>query len=781
MMSTLLHSPTLWPKISSRTVQAPNGPLLRLFCVAMAIVILNLGSACSLQDPIEEVQTQQAKGHFAATITPLRELIEKDPDQAELQYLLGLALLRTGAAGSAVWPLRKASQNADYAVKAGLLLTEATLQSRFKDEAIQAAGNVLAIDPENILALEMRAHALQQGSRFEESLDDIERVLELDPENKRVLVARVVGHLGLAQEEEALVALEAARNSLLEPEETAENQRQDSGLDAARGKLCVVTAMFTFERGQGEEADQLFEQCVKDYPTDTLVIEESTKYYDRRGRPEQAQEILNSAFEAAPSSQFRTMLAARMQRTGDHQQTERLLKEEAEETKTSQAWFVLADHYVRNDRLEEAAEAFREGVATAPSAENSPMIHFAYADTLVQIGEFTKAREVAKAFEGSAMENLIEARLLAAEGKLEESLAAYESGIQLWPNNAGARLLAGQVAEKLGRFDAAESHYREAIRADKSSEASLYLSRLHEAQGEPTKALDRIGLYLRGNPTEPESYVTSIRLAQRLGQHEILKQGIVRLGKLPGQQGLALSVSARLASEAKGPKEAIRLLQESPLDLTDPINEAALQVLVLNLARVSDFKTAQEPILAAIQAHPEEATFHALLGRLKQIKNQPVSEAKQAYLRALELNAEDPVALAGLASIEAEANHLDRAIELYDQSSSVGDSERAAAAIAALSLIRQREPLEEQEAWARKFLMRHVHSPILASELAQIVAARQQDLSLGLALAHRAALFDQMGGQAALSAFKAVAASGTGPEASEAKSIVERFQKPEEK
>ncbi len=737
---------------------------------ALLVLVLTL-IACSDSDPLEEIRKGHAQGNYGASVDSLRELVDSDPRRSETNFLLGLALLRSGESGSAIWPLRVAVEDPEYAVEAGVALTEAALQSRFKDEAIQAANAVLALDPENIPTLEMRIQAYQEQGRNEETLLEIARVLELDPSNKKILVPRVIAYLAMGDEEDAAAALETAREALKkDPEETDSNP----GVEASRGRLCVVTGMFTFERGDPEGADQQYEKCVKDFPEEPLVVRESAAYNDRRGRPERSTEIIEAALAAKPISIFRTMLAERMGALGKIEEKERLLREEAEETGSGNAWFLLGDHYVRREMLSESTEAFQRAVEASPDA--LPMIRFAYADTLIQIGEYDRAREVASELQGTALGDLIKGRALAAEGELEEALAAFEAGIKLWPNNAGARFLAGQTAEQLGRFEEAASQYREAIRADRSqTEAALYLARLQEAQGEYAQALERVGHYVRSHPDDPEGYIATIRLAQRVGQNEIVKQGLGRLARLPGQQGVALSISANLVGQRRGPEKSVELITNSPVDLSEPGNRMALEVLVGNLLKLGQMEAAGKYVQAAIEAHPDFADFHALYGRLMRAGADSISQGREAFQRAIRLDEDQVTALAGLAALEAEAGNHARAIELYDRASRA-DSERAGAAVAALRLLRQHAPPEEQEARGREFLLRHLHSASLAGELAQVVAIRGDEPADALNLAKRAALFERGGHGISIKAFEAVAEMAVGPEAAEARSTLKELK-----
>src|SRR5262250_467168 len=82
----------------------PRVALLRL------LLVVAIGAACS-RDPLAEIRELQEQGSFAATVEPLRRLVDADPTRAEAHLLLGVALLRTGEAGLAVWPLRRAAES----------------------------------------------------------------------------------------------------------------------------------------------------------------------------------------------------------------------------------------------------------------------------------------------------------------------------------------------------------------------------------------------------------------------------------------------------------------------------------------------------------------------------------------------------------------------------------------------------------------------------------------------------------------------------------------------
>src|SRR3990172_7468479 len=108
------------------------------------------------------------------------------------------------------------------------------LESRSSPDAVTTIDRVLAIAPENVDALELRAEAhLGTGSPVK-ALDDIDRVLLLDPENLSVLVPRVLALIAVERIDEAEAALETARERL----ETPGGEMEPGG----RGGVCPPRA-----------------------------------------------------------------------------------------------------------------------------------------------------------------------------------------------------------------------------------------------------------------------------------------------------------------------------------------------------------------------------------------------------------------------------------------------------------------------------------------------------------------------------------------------------------
>jgi tetratricopeptide (TPR) repeat protein len=374
-------------------------PLERVGILLLIGGIAAASAGCPTQpeNPLVEIRELHRRGRFAESVERLRALVDEDPDQPEVNYLLGAALLRAGEAGLALWPLRRAAESPDYAVDAGVLLARAMLQGRSTHDAVAAADRVLAIEPDNLAVLEIRAQAHLGMTRHEEALGDIDRVLELDPENISVPVPRVLALIGLERIDEAEEALATAKQRL----ETTEREVTRS----MRARLCIANGLFAFEKGDAERGEALYEACLEEFPTDPLAVTEAAAFFDQIRKFKRATEVLQRAFEESRDPYFRTALAQRMRQLGKLEEEEELLREGAEERPSARTWFALGDHYVRRDDYAAACTAFEE--ALAASAEPQAMIRFAYADTLVQAGDYEKAGQVAAELEQSSLRDLI--------------------------------------------------------------------------------------------------------------------------------------------------------------------------------------------------------------------------------------------------------------------------------------------------------------------------------------------------------------------------------------
>jgi tetratricopeptide (TPR) repeat protein len=190
------------------------------------------------------------------------------------------------------------------------------------------------------------------------------------------------------------------------------------------------------------------------------------------------------------------------------------------------------------------------------------------------------------------------------------------------------------------------------------------------------------------NPGDIDGIVVGVRAAYKGRRFGVSNDGLKRLSQTPENEGLAMAVHATLLAESSpdGPVEAVKAIQGADVDLTDPANAMALRVLLVNLAVIEEHEKAALQIGSALGAHPEAAVFHELNGGVLIAAGESPEKAREAFDRALELEAEHAKALTGLAALTAQAGDVDAALALYDRATDL-DPKDTDSAIAAATLV----------------------------------------------------------------------------------------------
>src|SRR5215831_6512248 len=86
------------------------------------LTALLLALGCGVESKMSAVRALQERGQFDASIAQLDEVLAREPEHAEANYRLGLALVQTGEPSRALWPLQKAAEASGYEISAGVLL-----------------------------------------------------------------------------------------------------------------------------------------------------------------------------------------------------------------------------------------------------------------------------------------------------------------------------------------------------------------------------------------------------------------------------------------------------------------------------------------------------------------------------------------------------------------------------------------------------------------------------------------------------------------------------------
>ena len=210
------------------------------FLVGGLLAVLQLLTSCESESKrIEEVRLLHAEQRFQEMIAPIENLLPARPDDPELHYLYGVALVETGRPSLALWTLRAARENPDWAVRAGMALAQAAVNSGDEEEASEAASRVLEIEAENRAMLVFRAEARLNARRFEDALEDADRMSALYPEALEADLVRLRSYVGLERIDDAEMLFD----------EFEERWHQEGFREDLGERYCAAHATFARELG----------------------------------------------------------------------------------------------------------------------------------------------------------------------------------------------------------------------------------------------------------------------------------------------------------------------------------------------------------------------------------------------------------------------------------------------------------------------------------------------------------------------------------------------------
>jgi tetratricopeptide (TPR) repeat protein len=728
-------------------------PRARALAILLAVAV-SAGLACGPRDPLERARRlQDEKGDFAASLAPLREVLDVRPDDPEANYRYGLALVAAGQSSLAKWSLRKAMESAEWVERAGIPLATVAVQLGGYDEAVQVATRVLEKDPDNMDALVVRADARVRTRRgYEAALADAERALELDPENVGAMVPKVAALLGLGRTDEAGTALDALESA---------HSDEKLGLHGSPA-LCAARATFAKETHDDAGAEQRFDKCLDEFPRDGMVLHEAVTFFDGIGRTERSEEILKRALDEAPESfGYRASLVDRYRKSGRESEAEALLREATQLQSPAAAavgWSSVALYSMEKGRYEEAAQAFARARQLDPT--DSTEILFGYADALVVAGRHEEALKIAEQITVPAHRSLVLGRVALERGEPARALEHFTEGNRLWPNNPVARYYAANAAEQIGDFERAVEDYRYAMRIDvRATDAYLRLARIEAAAGHLESALAALEFEPGERPDEEQAALMELELDARLDRapHPSVLQRVPHEHRAAAAAALARGFSARL-----GPKAAVRFLRaQTDIDLSDPVNAEALAAMIEASAASGDPRTGSSRVEAALAKHPDSAALHALHGDALAAARAEAKAVRAAYQRALEIEPEQHRALAGLAALEARADATESALALFDRAARADASDRASVRSAAQMEVQLGRSADAERRLSR-LLRDHPYDAQAAIALAELRQTRGGDRAADAELARRAVKFG--GGAAAKELLERIeAARGAAP------------------
>jgi tetratricopeptide (TPR) repeat protein len=632
-----------------------HGLCVWVMCVFCGVALID----CSSEDSFDEIRTLNAEGRYLEAIDRMQPMLEAGDGSPELDYLYGVACVRTGRSSIAIWPLRRAREADGFEVRAGIELARAGLMSGDDRLAIEAATRVIELDPEDGAAYALRAEASLRAGDEEGALRDVALALAANPAAEGDLqLLRLRGLIEEGEIEQAGALFDAL-----------EARRAAGELELPGPRYCLARAVFASERGEAELGQELLQACIDEYPLNPLVMAESLAFFDAHGEVERSLQVLRDVLAREPrAAPVRHELAARLRARGDEDAAEQLLVEGTRlepPAIAAQAWRSLAGHHFELQDHTRAAASWDRFMALTPQPDDEARM--AWVETLALSGQFDRALEIAPTLP-EPFRPLAMGRIRFEQRRPAEALAYFDAGVRAWPDNPVARYYAGQAAERAGDFDRAISEYRHAIRAGiGGTDAGLHLGLIHLAEGRREPAMMALGHHLGAHPDDVEAMVVVFAVLSERVDGRAARAQLARLSTLPGGRARALAAAARVTAGREGPAAAVTLLEGAgeSVDLLAPENAPALYALIEQLAAAERAEEARAWAERALAAVPEAASARAASGLALELTGGSPAAALADDQAALAADPDEVVALLGAARLEAERGETATAIESF--------------------------------------------------------------------------------------------------------------------
>lgn len=692
--------------------------------VALAFGVLLVGCGSSIESRLEEVRALQDAGQFADSVEPLRSILAQAPELPEANHRLGLAYVQTGQPSLAVWALEKSAKSQEYAVRSGVLLASTFKTVGDMDGAIRAAMHVLEIDPQRTAALQVLTEAQLILGEKEAALTSARRLSEIAPDNYpfAVLLSNVLETGG---------QLDEAEKSYLHAKELGANSG-DPDL-AARGCLALAN-FFVTGREDTARAEKEYKSCLESYPAAPLAIQLATEFYDDTHRPEKAIELLKHAIGEAPENlSFRVLLAERLAAAGKVDEALKMLTEAAQSFATPSAWQALAQLQRSHGHSQDAVKSLEQAAQLAGGDDES--LRFAQGELYVELGQLDNAEATSAALTTPVYKDLLRGRIRFAQGDPKGALEAFDAGLRRWPDNTGARYLAGIAARDAGETGHAIDLLRQAD--PKATDAELALAEIYFDRGNYEAAAEHAALYLEKRDAKSlDAYSIAIRSAVAAKQFDSARGTLKHMKGIGGSESRVLLEGAAIERAEKGPKASLAVLEAAKLDLKDSENELVLRAVVEDLIAIGKSDAAVARIDGAIAAHPHAASLVGLRGEAL-ARSGRTDEARVAFQKAIAADPNLARALIGLATLDGTAGDTSHALELLNRAASLKPNDGTADYLAAQLLIAQGKTADAEQR-LREVIKVNRSNSAARNDLAFILASRGSELDTALSLAEEA-------------------------------------------
>ena len=653
----------------------------------LGIVVLTTGLvACNGADErkakyMEEGKQLYQAGDYEKAQLAFKNVLQIDPKDWESHFQMAEALSKQGKIENAFKEYSIVVAGSENHVMARVRVGQLLLLNRAVEDAEKMAGEALAKEPDNVEALVLFAGVQAAKNNSDGAIMTVERALKNSPDDVPATLMMASIQARLDKVDKAISLLKQAI------EKKADNVALRSmlaGLYAKNNQIADAEAMLA-------EIVKLEPQQLQHYRT-LALFQVGTNQVDK------AESTLRNAVQALPDNDTaKTFLVDfLMEKRSPEVAVAELLPMIEQKPDAYELKFKLANIQLAKKELDKAEATLKEVVDQDKLGRNGIVAR----NKLAALYAMTKRGDEAKGLIKEVLDNnprdaealTMRGQFALAENKIPEAIADFRSVLVDQPNNIGVLKMLAAAHLRNNEEELAKENMEKVVAAAPADEtARLDLVGLSLKSGHQDQARQQIEALLKANPKSLKGLEAMFKL--EIGQkhwdkaQEIAKQ----VQQLFDKDATGFYMSG-LGYQAEGKLEASveafqKALARKP-DAIEPLTEMVKSYLVLKQSDKAIGKLQQ-----VVKQQPDHFIAYNLMGGAY-LNDQKFSEAKTAYLKALDIKPEWYSPYRNLALIELAQKNKQGAIDIYKKG--IDKSKGALELVDDLARLYHREGQHEQ-------------------------------------------------------------------------------------
>lgn len=662
--------------------------------VAVMCVLLGFLVGCS-RDPnvrkqkyMESGQRYFDKGQYREAEIQFQNAIQTDSRYAEAHYKLALAAMKLGDGQT----------------------------------ALQELTTTLQIQPDYYTAQLDLANLLILARHFSEAKEHLDLLIQKQPANPEVFIARSNYDASTGNTSGALADLQKAMQ-----------------LDPQRSEIYLNMGVLQMTGQQYEAAEANFKKAVDLSPKSANALVVMGNFYQSRGRFPEAEQYYRRAIEANPSDpNLRLSLAGLFVAENKSGQAEEYLRQSKKDfPSNSEGYRMLGNFYYGNNQFDKAATEYASLYQEHPK---DLIVKKNYIQLLILLDRLEDARklndEVVTAKPDDQDAQIYKAEIDIRNGKASEAVTTLQSVLKNEPENAVAHYQLGLAYDRLGDSGRAEAEWRNALQQRSDLvEAHRALAGVAIHRGDANALRQEADQIIAAQPGAPDGYllraVAEIDRKQFAVADEYIKKS---LEKDPNNTAAYVQMgNLRMAqSQFAEAQKAYRLALDRDPNSTDALGG------VLNVDLVQ--KQPDKAIAAArtqLSKYPKNVGFHIMLGQLLMEQKKDLTEAESEFKQASNLDKTNTESLIKLGFAQHAQGNVDGALQTYLDGSKVNSKEPAFYLLAG-GIYENRQDWEHAKQQYQRVLEVQPENPLASNNLAYVMLQQGGNVDVAFAMAQTA-------------------------------------------